>query len=120
MARRASKGTNNKLWSGRFAEPVDALVKRFTSSLAFDRRLALHDVAGSIAHARMLAECGILSAGDRAAIERGLARIRGELASGRFAWSDAAEDVHMAIERRLIELAGDAGKRLHTARSRND
>jgi argininosuccinate lyase len=120
MARRASKGTNNKRWSGRFAEPVDALVRRFTSSLAFDRRLALHDIAGSIAHARMLAACGILSAGDRAAIERGLARIRSEIESGRFAWSDEAEDVHMAIEHRLIDLAGDAGKRLHTARSRND
>jgi argininosuccinate lyase len=120
MARRASKGSNNKRWSGRFAEPVDALVKRFTASLAFDRRLALHDIAGSLAHARMLAACGILSAADRDAIERGLARVRSEIESGRFAWSDEAEDVHTAIERRLIALAGDAGKRLHTARSRND
>ena len=120
MARRASKKTNNKLWSGRFAEPMDALVKRFTSSLAFDRRLARHDIAGSIAHARMLAEQGILSAADRTAIEKGLNRIRSEIESGRFAWSDDAEDVHMAVEQRLIALAGDAGKRLHTARSRND
>ena len=120
MARRASKRTNNKLWSGRFAEPIDALVKRFTFSLRFDRRLALHDIAGSIAHARMLAEQKILSAADRAAIEKGLNRIRSEIESGRFAWSEDAEDVHMAVEQRLIALVGDAGKRLHTARSRND
>src|SRR4029079_2534293 len=120
MARRASKDSKNKLWSGRFAEPVDALVKRLTYSLAFDRRLALHDIAGSLAHAKMLAEGRILSAADRPAIERGLQRIRGEIAAGRFAWPEDAEDVHMAIEGRLIALAGDAGKRLHTARSRND
>jgi len=120
MARRASKGTNHKLWSGRFAEPVDALVQRFTASLAFDRRLARHDLTASAAHARMLAACGILSARDQRSIERGLARIAKEIESGGFRWPAHGEDVHGAIEARLIALAGDAGKRLHTARSRND
>jgi len=120
MARRASKGSNNKLWSGRFAEPVDARMRRFTASLAFDRRLARHDITASIAHARMLAACRILSAADLRSIERGMTRIRDEIESGEFQWSDESEDVHGAIEARLIALAGDAGKRLHTARSRND
>ncbi|MDA8107804.1 MAG: argininosuccinate lyase [Betaproteobacteria bacterium] len=107
-------------WSGRFGEPVDELVKRFTASVEFDRRLAPYDIAGSLAHARMLAACGIIGKADLAAIERGLEQIRGEIAAGRFAWSLDAEDVHLNIERRLTELAGEAGKRLHTARSRND
>ncbi len=119
MARRASK-SKPRLWSGRFAEPVDALVKRFTASIGFDRRLARHDVAASLAHARMLAACGILSRSDLASIERGMARILCEIESGAFRWSADDEDVHTAIERRLTRLAGDAGKRLHTARSRND
>jgi len=124
MARRASKGSRNKrknnLWSGRFAEPVDELVKRFTASIGFDQRLAKHDVAGSLAHARMLAACGILSAADLASIERGMALVRKEIESGTFAWSVESEDVHANSERRLTELVGEAGKRLHTARSRND
>jgi argininosuccinate lyase len=120
MARRASKGTKNKLWSGRFAEPVDRLVQRFTASLAFDRRLARHDITASLAHARMLAACGILSSADLRAIERGMKKIANEIESGAFRWSPQSEDVHGAIEARLIALAGDAGKRLHTARSRND
>ena len=107
-------------WSGRFGEPVDELVKRFTASVEFDRRLAPYDIAGSLAHARMLAACGIIGKADLAAIERGLEQIRGEIAAGRFAWSLDAEDVHLNIERRLTELVGEAGKRLHTARSRND
>ncbi|MCU0896324.1 MAG: argininosuccinate lyase [Burkholderiales bacterium] len=107
-------------WSGRFAEPVDERVKRYTASVSFDRRLAEFDIMGSLAHARMLAAAGILSAEDLAAIERGMATIRAEIASGRFEWSLDAEDVHLNIERRLTALAGDAGKRLHTARSRND
>ena len=109
-----------KPWSGRFGEPVDELVKRFTASVTFDRRLAKHDIAGSLAHARMLAANGILSARDLAAIERGMSAIGAEIEAGTFAWSLEAEDVHTNIERRLIGLAGDAGKRLHTARSRND
>ena len=107
-------------WSGRFGEPVDELVKRFTDSVGFDRRLAPYDIAGSRAHARMLAACGIIGKADLAAIERGLEQIRGEIAAGSFAWSLDAEDVHLNIERRLTELVGEPGKRLHTARSRND
>ena len=107
-------------WSGRFREPVDEQVKRFTASVGFDRRLAKYDIEGSLAHARMLAACGIISRRDLAAIQRGLSRVRREIEGGRFAWSVDAEDVHLNIERRLTELVGDAGKRLHTARSRND
>ena len=107
-------------WSARFAQPVDERVKRFTASVAFDRRLAKYDIAASRAHARMLAAQRILSRRDLAAISRGLARIEKEIAAGRFRWSLEAEDVHLNIERRLTALVGDAGKRLHTARSRND
>jgi argininosuccinate lyase len=107
-------------WSGRFKEAVDEQVKRFTASVAFDQRLAKYDIEGSLAHARMLAAAGILPRRDLAAIERGLARVRREIESGTFAWSLDAEDVHLNIERRLTALVGDAGKRLHTARSRND
>jgi argininosuccinate lyase len=109
-----------KLWSGRFAEPASELVKRYTSSLAFDRRLALHDIRASLAHARMLRGAGVLTRADLKAIERGLSRISKEIEAGRFRWSVDAEDVHTNIERRLIDLVGQAGKRLHTARSRND
>jgi argininosuccinate lyase len=107
-------------WSARFSEPVDERVKRFTASVGFDRRLAKYDIQASRAHARMLAAQGILARRDLAAIQRGLARIEREIESGRFRWSLDAEDVHLNIERRLTALAGDAGKRLHTARSRND
>jgi argininosuccinate lyase len=107
-------------WSARFSEPVDERVKRFTASVGFDRRLAKYDIAGSRAHARMLAARGILSRRDLAAIQRGLGRIEREIDAGRFRWSLDAEDVHLNIERRLTALVGDAGKRLHTARSRND
>jgi argininosuccinate lyase len=116
-ARQRKKG---KAWSGRFAEPVDRFVQRFTASVGFDRRLALHDIAGSLAHARMLAARGVIGRADLKAIEGGLAKVRAEVRAGTFAWSLEQEDVHGNIERRLVELAGDAGKRLHTARSRND
>jgi argininosuccinate lyase len=109
-----------KPWSGRFEEPVDERVKRFTASASFDRRLAKYDIEGSLAHARMLAARRMLSRRDLSAIARGLARIRREIESGRFAWSIDAEDVHLNIERRLVALVGEPGKRLHTARSRND
>src|SRR6266513_2710675 len=109
-----------QLWSGRFTEPVDEQVKRFTASVGFDKRLAKQDIRGSLAHARMLAACGILARRDLTAIERGLARIGREIDRGRFKWSLEAEDVHFNIERRLTALVGEAGKRLHTARSRND
>jgi argininosuccinate lyase len=107
-------------WSGRFAQPVDEQVKRFTASVSFDQRLAKHDIAASLAHARMLAGRGILPKRDLEAIERGLAKIAKEIAGGKFAWSLDAEDVHLNIEKRLTALVGEAGKRLHTARSRND
>ena len=120
-----SKNTQKKphgraAWSGRFAEPVDERVQAYTASVRFDKRLAEHDVRGSLAHARMLAACAVISRRDLAAIESGMRTILAELRSGRFKWSLEAEDVHLNIERRLTALAGDAGKRLHTARSRND
>jgi argininosuccinate lyase len=120
MASKPKPRSGRTLWSGRFAEPVDERVKRFTASVGFDHRLAKQDIAGSLAHARMLASRGILSKRDLTAIERGLAQIRREIAKGAFRWSIDAEDVHLNIERRLTVLAGEAGKRLHTARSRND
>ena len=107
-------------WSGRFSEPVTELVKRYTASVDFDKRLAEADIAGSLAHARMLAAVGILSTADLDAIVRGLAAIADEIRRGAFAWSSDLEDVHLNIEKRLTALVGDAGKRLHTARSRND
>src|SRR5687768_8367675 len=109
-----------KPWSARFSEPVDELVKRFTASVSFDQRLAQYDIEASLAHARMLAARDIVPRRDLAAIERGLARIRRDITGGRFEWSLDAEDVHLNIERRLTALVGDAGKRLHTGRSRND
>jgi argininosuccinate lyase len=107
-------------WSGRFSEPVAETVKRYTASIPFDHRLAEYDIAGSLAHARMLAATGVISAQDLADIQRGLAQIGEEIRAGRFEWSLDLEDVHLNIERRLTHLVGDAGKRLHTARSRND
>ncbi len=109
-----------KAWSGRFAEPLDALTQRFNASIGFDFRLAEVDIRGSLAHARMLARCNLISAADLADIERGMATILADVRAGRFAWSLEREDVHFNIEHRLTELVGDAGKRLHTARSRND
>ena len=107
-------------WSGRFAEPVSDLVKRYTASVFFDRRMAAQDIRGSLAHAKMLARQGIIPAADLEAIERGMAQIAGEIAAGTFAWNLDDEDVHLNIEKRLTALIGDAGKRLHTGRSRND
>ena len=107
-------------WSGRFAEPVAELVKRYTASVDFDQKLALFDIQGSRAHAQMLAECGIIAEQDLTDIQRGLADIEQEVVSGEFAWSLDLEDVHLNIEKRLTTLVGDAGKRLHTGRSRND
>jgi argininosuccinate lyase len=109
-----------KAWSGRFAEPIDALTQRFNASVGFDQRLAEFDIRGSLAHARMLERCRLISAEDLAAIERGMAQIADDVRAGRFEWSIEREDVHFNIEYRLTELIGDAGKRLHTARSRND
>lgn len=107
-------------WSARFSEPVSDLVKRYTASVGFDQRMANFDIQGSLAHADMLASIGIISSDDKAAIEHGMAQILEEIASGQFTWLLDLEDVHLNIEKRLVELVGDAGKRLHTGRSRND
>jgi argininosuccinate lyase len=107
-------------WAGRFAEPMSELVKRYTASVEFDKRMWRQDIRGSLAHARMLARQHIISTQDLADIERGMAQIATEIAAGRFEWSLDLEDVHLNIEKRLTTLVGDAGKRLHTGRSRND
>jgi len=112
--------SDDKAWSGRFGEPVDALVKQYTASVRFDQRLAEFDIAASLAHARMLRKIDILSAKDWQDIERGLTQIREEIRAGHFPWSVSLEDVHLNIEKRLTELIGEAGGRLHTGRSRND
>ena len=107
-------------WSGRFAEPVAELVKRYTASVSFDQKLALFDIQGSLAHAQMLSACNIIATQDLSDIQRGLEQIKTEVLSGTFVWSLDLEDVHLNIEKRLTTLVGDAGKRLHTGRSRND
>lgn len=107
-------------FSGRFSEPVTELVKRFTASVTFDKRLAFVDIQGSLAHARMLARQAVITAQDLADIERGMAEIEAEIRAGHFEWRVDLEDVHMNVESRLIAAIGDAGKRLHTGRSRND
>ncbi|MCG2598942.1 MAG: argininosuccinate lyase [Achromobacter sp.] len=107
-------------WSARFSEPVSELVKRYTASVDFDKRLARVDIQGSLAHADMLAAQGIIGAQDLADIQRGMTQILSEIDAGSFQWLLDLEDVHLNIEKRLVELVGDAGKRLHTGRSRND
>ncbi len=119
MSDKDNKQTNTA-WGGRFSEQTDAFVEAFTASVAFDQRMYLQDINGSRAHARMLQKTGVLSESDCEAILHGLDTIVEEIESGRFDWSLAREDVHMNIEARLTELIGDAGKRLHTGRSRND
>ena len=110
----------SEAWSARFSEPVSDLVKRYTASVFFDHRLASVDIQGSLAHAEMLAHQKIISAQDYADIQRGMAQIQAEITDGKFEWLLDLEDVHLNIEKRLTELVGDAGKRLHTGRSRND
>jgi argininosuccinate lyase len=107
-------------WSALFSEPMSELVQRYTASVGFDKRLWRADIDGSLAHARMLAAQKVISAGDLAAIEKGMAQIAADIESGAFEWKLELEDVHLNIEARLTHLAGDAGKRLHTGRSRND
>ena len=109
-----------KPWAGRFSAPTREIVERYTSSIAVDRRLAAYDIAGSIAHARMLGRQGIIPAADAEAIAAGLARVAADLESGAWQLSDHLEDVHMNVEARLHETIGEAAGRLHTARSRND
>ena len=110
----------SQAWSALFSEPVSDLVKRYTSSVFFDKRLWQADIAGSLAHATMLAARKIISAEDLASIQKGMAQITAEIESGKFEWKLDLEDVHLNIEARLTELVGIAGKRLHTGRSRND
>ena len=109
-----------KPWGGRFAEPTDAFVERFTASVGFDQRLYHHDINGSLAHAQMLAAVGVLTNAEFEAIRSGLEEIRADIESGKFKWSVSLEDVHMNIETRLTEKIGITGKKLHTGRSRND
>ena len=110
----------SEAWSALFSEPTSELVKRYTASVGFDQRLWRADIAGSLAHAAMLADRGVIGADDLAAIQAGLTTVRGEIERGEFVWNVDLEDVHLNIEARLVALAGDAGKRLHTGRSRND
>ncbi|MCW8949180.1 MAG: argininosuccinate lyase, partial [Sedimenticola sp.] len=112
--------SDKKLWSGRFSEPTDAFVEAFTASVEFDQRLYRYDIQGSIAHATMLAKSGILTVAERDAIIDGLENIRDQIESGNFEWSVELEDVHMNVESHLTKAIGDAGKKLHTGRSRND
>ncbi|ORF03342.1 argininosuccinate lyase [Snodgrassella alvi] len=111
---------SEKAWSGRFHEPVSELVKQYTASITFDKRLAQCDIQGSLAHAQMLHQSGVLSAEDLAAIKTGMQEILAEIAAGKIDWSVDLEDVHMNVEHLLTQKVGDAGKRLHTGRSRND
>jgi len=110
----------SQAWSALFSEPMSELVKRYTASVDFDQRLWRADIAGSLAHAGMLARQGIIGAQDLADIQRGLGQIQADIEAGRFEWKLDLEDVHLNIEARLTQLVGDAGKRLHTGRSRND
>lgn len=110
----------SQAWSALFSEPMSELVKRYTASVFFDKRLWQADITGSLAHADMLAAQGIITPADHVAIEQGMAQISAEIESGAFDWKLDLEDVHLNIEARLTQIAGDAGKRLHTGRSRND
>ena len=113
-------GGKEKPWGGRFREATDRDVEAFTASIAFDRRLFRHDIAGSMAHAKMLCRQGILSEQEEKAIVKGLKKIRSEMEAGRFHFRPEDEDIHMAVEKALIEKIGPAGEKLHTGRSRND
>ena len=115
-----SDATSAKPWAGRFNAPTDAFVEAFTASVEFDRRLYPYDIQGSIAHATMLARQGILTDAERDAIVTGLEQVRARIDAGAFTWSIRLEDVHMNIEAALTADIGEAGKKLHTGRSRND
>ncbi len=116
----SEKKSVEKPWTGRFSEPTDAFVEAFGASVGFDQRMYSQDIRGSIAHARMLAKVGVLSETECDDIIRGLTKIEAEIEAGDFPWSIALEDVHMNIEKRLTDMIGEAGKKLHTGRSRND
>jgi len=110
----------DKMWSGRFSADASSLLERFNASIMFDQKLYREDIEGSVAHAQMLAQQGILTAEELISIESGMTQVLAEIESGAFEWKIGDEDLHMAIEKRLTQLIGDAGKKLHTARSRND
>ena len=112
--------TKDKLWGGRFTQPTDAFVEEFTASVGFDKRMYRQDILGSIAHARMLGKQGIIPRAEADTIVDGLERILAQIEEGRFNFSVGLEDIHMNVESRLSEITGEAGKRLHTGRSRND
>lgn len=114
------KKIGKKPWGGRFTEPTNQLVEAFTESISFDARLYKQDIQGSIAHSKMLAKIGVITDQEASAIETGLISIRDQIEAGEFEWSTELEDVHMNIEARLTQAIGDAGKKLHTGRSRND
>ncbi len=116
----ADKKTSNEMWGGRFAAGPSAIMEEINASIGFDKKLYREDIAGSIAHSRMLAAQGIISEADQASIEEGLNRIRREIDDGKFEFRRDREDIHMNLEARLAELIGPAAGRLHTARSRND
>jgi argininosuccinate lyase len=118
--RMTDDNSSEKPWGGRFTESTDAFVEAFTASIGFDQRLYRHDIAGSIAHARMLAHVGIITAEESERITGGLQDILADIERGDFAWSVSLEDIHMNIEARLIDRIGETGKKLHTGRSRND
>jgi len=109
-----------KMWAGRFSTQASSLLDAFNASIMFDRKLYREDIEGSLAHAAMLTKQGILSAEDLSSIQSGMAQVLSEIEAGTFEWKISDEDVHMAVEKRLTELVGEAGKKLHTARSRND
>src|SRR4051794_14443664 len=110
----------NKSWQARIGEATDALAQSFVESISYDRRLYKHDVAGSIAHATMLAKVGLITDQDRDAIEKGLKSIERDIEAGHFEFDESLEDIHMVIEAELIQRIGEPGRRLHTGRSRND
>lgn len=116
----SNSNTTNSQWGGRFSEATDAFVQRFTASVTFDQRLYKHDIQGSIAHATMLADVGVLTQDEKTAIVTALTDIQADIEAGQFTWSIALEDVHMNIESELTRRIGITGKKLHTGRSRND
>lgn len=120
MTQPMTHSTTSSMWGGRFSEATNAFVQAFTASVNFDKRLAYHDIQGSIAHATMLGACGIITDDDSQAIIDGLNQVKSEIERGEFVWKIELEDVHMNIESRLTALIGDVGKKLHTGRSRND
>ena len=111
---------SKKLWGGRFTQATNTMVEKFSASVSFDQRLYRQDIVGSIAHARMLSKVGVISGSEFNDIRDGLKKILSEIEAGEFEWSDELEDVHMNIEKRLTDDIGEAGKKLHTGRSRND